>query len=233
MTEGFTFNGTHTGELGLRLIDRSAPTPTKRLIQEDVAFMNGVHDFSRILGEDTYENREISYSFLIPERRYRNRAHAETVIKNRYMQGGIGELDDTHDPNYTYRGQCIDVDVTDDWQSHKLDVTITFDVYPFKIAKLAEGNDIWDTFNFDLDVMQDVSFEVDGTKNITLYNNGIPSVRPKIEVTGNLTITNGTTSVTLNSQTFESDQFRLMPGENDLTLEGNGTVTFTFYKELI
>lgn len=233
MAEGFIFSDFNSSEYGLRLVGRSAPTPSKKSIIEEMAFMNGVHDFSRILGEDSYDNRELSFSFVIPERDYDRRKHSQTVIENRLMKPGIQKLYDTHDLNYHFLGKCIDVSVDDNWRANKLDVTVTFDCYPFKIANEHEGADIWDTFNFELDYAQDTEYEVNGSRLITLYNAGVPSVVPEITANGEVTVSNGQRQATINNSTFKNIGFRLMPGENQLTLSGQGTVSFRFYKELI
>ena len=112
-------------------------------------------------------------------------------------------------------------------------LTVEFTAYPFMIAELAEGNDIWDTFNFELDVAQITEFTVDGTLDIVLYNVGTPNLTPTIEASSPMTIKMGGKTFNVPEGKSESLDFVLNPGENDLTLTGNGTIKFLFYKELI
>lgn len=233
ITERVTFGDFDSKALNMWLISRSAPTPAKNEVIESVAFMNGVYDFSRILGEDSYQNRPITYTFHIYERDRDYRKHNQTVLENRLMKHGVIKLEDTYDANYHYLGKCVSVSTEDDHIYGRLIITIEFDCYPFKIAKQAEGNDIWDIFNFDLDYAQDTEYEVNGSRSITLYNAGIPSVVPEITVSGEITVSNGQRQSTINNSIFKNIGFRLMPGENQLTLSGQGTVSFHFYKELI
>ena len=116
---------------------------------------------------------------------------------------------------------------------NRLIVVVEFDCYPFKISKLKEGHDIWDEFNFELDVAQEVEHTVNGTKEITLYNVSTPSVVPSIIASSEMTIEKGAVSVTVPPGTSKSELLRLNAGENKLKVTGNGTIEFDFYKELI
>lgn len=156
--EGFAFNGFDTTKNDMFLLSRSAPTPGEKAVVESIPFMNGVHDFSMMLGERVFDNRPITYTFTMSEREYRRRKVIQTKLENALMGSGVQQLQDTHDPDYYYLGKCVSVDTEDDHVYGRLNITVEFDCYPFKISKLPEGNDVWDTFNFELDVAQPVSF---------------------------------------------------------------------------
>ena len=163
--EGFKFNGFDTTENDMYLISRSAPTPSEKEIIEDIPFVQGVYDFSNILGERIFDNRTISYTFQIYERDYEQRKHEQTVLQNKLMNTHITQLEDTHDSSYYYLGKCVSVGVEEDHEYGRLIVNIDFDCYPFKISKLPEGHDIWDEFNFELDVAQEMQYTMDGEYN--------------------------------------------------------------------
>ena len=231
--EGITFNGFDTREYDMHLIERSAPTPQEKEIIESVPFAHGVYDFSNILGERIFDNRPISYTFQIYEHDYDRRKHEQTVLENNLLGTHITMLEDSYDEDYYYLGKCVSVNTTDDHVYNRLIVVVEFDCYPFKISKLPEGHDIWDEFNFELDIAQIVKHEVSGTKEIVLYNAGTPSVVPTIIASSEFTIEKGTVSVTVPSGTSKSDLIRLQSGENKLKVTGNGTIEFNFHKELI
>ena len=231
--EGITFNGFDTRENDMHLIDRSAPTPAEKEIIESVPFAHGVYDFSNILGERIFDNRPISYTFQIYEHDYDRRKHEQTVLENKLLGTHITRLEDSYDEDYYYLGKCVSVNTTDDHVYNRLIVVVEFDCYPFKISKLPEGHDIWDEFNFELDVAQVIEFGVNGTRDITLYNAGASSVVPTIIASSEFTIEKGTVSVTVPSGASKSDLIRLQSGENKLKVTGNGTIEFDFYKELI
>src|SRR5699024_6311798 len=164
---------------------------------------------------------------------YDIRKHDQTVLENKLMGTHSTHLYDTHDPSYYYLGKCVAVNTEDDHINGRLVVTIDFDCYPFKISKLPEGHDIWDEFNFELDVAQVVKHEVSGTKEVTLYNAGASSIVPTITTSSEFTIEIDTVSVTMRVGTHKSELIRLKPGENRIMLIGNGTIEFNFHKELI
>ena len=231
--EGITFNDFDTRENDMHLIDRSAPTPQEKEIIESVPFAHGVYDFSNILGERIFNNRTISYTFHIHEHDYDHRKHDQTVLENKLLGTHIARLEDSYDENYYYLGKCVSINTTDDHVYNRLIVNIDFDCYPFKISKLKEGHDIWDEFNFELDVAQIPAFEVNGSREVTLYNAGASSVVPTIKTNSEFTIEIDTISVTVSAGTHKSELVRLRKGENRIMLTGNGAIEFDFYKELI
>src|SRR5699024_8424497 len=180
-----------------------------------------------------FDNRPISYTFQIYEHDYDRRKHEQTVLENKLLGTHITTLEDSYDEDYYYLGKCVSINTTDDHVYNRLIVVVEFDCYPFKISKLSEGHDIWDEFNFELDIAQIVKHEVSGTKEIVLYNVGTPSVVPTIIASSEFTIEKDTVSVTVPSGTSKSNLIRLQSGENKLKVTGNGTIEFDFYKELI
>lgn len=231
--EGFYFNGIHTNDFNLRLKERQAPTPEEKSIIEDVPFMQGVYDFSMILGERVYSNRPLSYQFEVYNNRYNNRKVLETKLKNWLMNSWISKLYDTHDYGYYWLAKCTNVSVNDDHPGNKLVVGVTFDAYPFMKSNLEEGHDIWDEFNFELDYAQSNEFEINGSKNISLFNIGSTGVVPTVTTNSQMSIIKEGVTYTIPIGESKSGSFRLSVGENDMTVSGNGTIKFSFYKELL
>lgn len=143
----------------MHLLERSAPTPARKEKRESLAYMQGDYDFSGLDGQEYHESRELSYTFYVLERDYDYRKHNQTVIENELMRYGEIPLYDSYSVGYYYHAKCMGVRVTDDHLSNRLIIEITFKGYPFKTSILPEGHDIWDLFNFDLDVSQSTSFE--------------------------------------------------------------------------
>ena len=231
--EYIQFGGFDSRGYDMRLVERTAPTPTEKSKTESVPFMHGHYDFGSILGERLFENRPISYTFHINERDVTRRKHTQTALENRLMREGITTLVDTYSPNYFYRGKVTSVSTTDDHVYKRLIVQIEFDCYPFKVSQIAEGSDIWDTFNFELDVMQDVEYQINGTVTVTLINPGTPSVAPKVTVSSGMTVQFVNQLYTFPAGTSKNEGLRLHSGENTLVIIGNGTISFNFYKELM
>lgn len=231
--EGFTFVNENTAHRKLRLIDRSAPSPPEKTIIENLPFVQGVYDFSTMLGERIFENRDITYRFNLFEREYGNRKIAEIKLKQWLMKNDIGPLYDTHSIGYYWLGKFTSVTVEDDHKSGVLVATVVFNCYPFMIGILAEGNDIWDDFNFELDAAHNVEFTVSGRKKINLLNVGANSVVPTITTNVAMIIIKDEVTYNVSAGTIKDDLFRLQIGENPMVIQGTGTIKFTFYKEVL
>lgn len=231
--EGFKYAGIHTKEYGMSLMSRSAPSPDEKTITEEVPFMHGIYDFSMILGEKFYRNRPLSFTFETYERNYEYRKVDETVLTNWLMKPGYSPLYDDHAEGYYWMAKCTGVTVNDDHAGGRLLITVNFDAYPFKKATLPEGHDIWDDFNFELDVAQPVEYTVNGSESINLLNVGSCSVVPTITTSSPMTIKKDNVIYSIPQGETKDESFRLMIGDNPMTIEGNGIIKFTFYKELI
>lgn len=231
--EYIQFGSFDSREYGMRLVERSAPTPSEKEKKESVPFMHGHYDFGSILGERLFENRPVSYTFHLNEKNYSKRKHTQTSLENKLMREGVTTLVDTYSPNYFYRGKCTSVSTADDHVYKRLIVNVEFDCYPFKVSQTAEGSDIWDTFNFELDVMQNVDYTINGTEIITLINPGTPSVSPQVTTSSEMTIQFENQLYVFPAGTSKNEGMRLHSGENDLIITGNGTIAFNFYKELM
>ena len=66
LQNGITINGKHSyRDFGLFVSKKVVEMPSVKRIRETVPYMNGSHDFSKLNGELTYEDRIISYTFDI------------------------------------------------------------------------------------------------------------------------------------------------------------------------
>lgn len=168
MMYGIRFNGKHSwNDLGITMgTEREIGHPSKMKIIKRPPFSNTDIDFSEIYGSQAYENRTLKYSFNTVDWFGKNTAEAmsttKTVLANWLMNSnGKQPLYDDLYPNYYFLAEVEEgVSIEEDWNRGLL--TVTFTAYPFMIHELPEGNDIWDTFNFELDVAQKTDFTMDG-----------------------------------------------------------------------
>lgn len=230
---GITKGNKHSyDDFGLRMISRELNPPSKNKIKETVPFLNGSYDFSSLYGENTYGERKIKYVF---DFRYTNKLDfisKQTAISEWFNNGFKEPLYDDLIPGYYFLAECEDsIEFS---EGHvECGVTVTFNAYPFKISTLQDGHDIWDEFNFELDMVQDTKFTINGTQTINLYNNGSIGVNPIIICSSEMKIMKGSTTYNLLPGTSKSFSFKLDKGLNKLTITGNGTVEFKWYKELL
>lgn len=219
-------------DFGIKILSRSISIPSKRKIKDTVPFMNGSYDFSLLYGEQTYDEREITYTFSLPKKDKVKLNMLKIKIIEWLYDGIQSKIYDDQFPNFHFLAECTDIDYDESFYNYA-QLTATFIAYPFKISTLQDGHDIWDEFNFELDMIQDTKFDVIGSKSITLYNNSIIGIYPTVICDNNFeVIKNGITySFTLGE--VKSFNFKLDKGENNLLLKGNGAIEFKWSKEVL
>lgn len=195
--------------------------PKKVKLLKDVPFSNVEYDFSTIYGEQTYENRQVKYVI--------NAVHKDTIenigmhsVANAIIDWVMSSdrmqpLFDDQDPNYHFLGEVREAaELTDSFDFGG--ISIVFDCYPYRIKNIAEGNDIWDDFNFNEDIAQDVKYNVEGSRSVNVINISAHAVEYKVITTGDVTYTG--------PELMEK-------GSNQFVFNGNGTSEIVWYREVI
>ena len=229
---GIVKGGKHSyDDFGLTMRDATTETKKKNKTLVKIPFMNGSYDFSSLYGGQTYEEEARTYEFnLIAKDKY-DLEIQKIRISDWLLDGEQVEIYDDLLVGYHRLAECVDLSFEENHNYAK--VIANFRTYPFKIRNEYEGDDVWDTFNFELDVAQDVKFTVESFKREVLINNGSNVVTPVVVCSAPMT-------VTLNNKTFKFPEgeskdyrFRLKKGDNPLKIEGNGTIEFKFRKEVL
>ena len=228
---GFKFNNKHTNDFGLILLEREISPPSKNKIKSSVPFMNGSYDFSELYGEQSFGERTLKYKFDVSHYNHELLMYKVAELQNWLLGVGQEKLYDDDYKNLLFKAECTDISSTDD--NHIGEISITFTAYPFMISDYYEGNDIWDIFNFEIDVAQEVKFNIDGSKDINLINTGIIKVYPTITCDSDMEIIRDNITYKISKGISKSWNFALNKGENKLTVKGNGNIEFKFKKELI
>lgn len=231
---GITFNNKHSNnDFGLRVIEKNIGNPTKIKNKERVPFSNQIYDFSGVYGGQEYEERPLTYVFELKDYEKVDLSIKKIEILNWLMKPAEKiELIDDYIPGYYFLAEVEDNIDFDELRFRGI-ITVNFTAYPFKISELNEGNDIWDTFNFLLDYAQVTEFEVNGTKEITLYNSGVGTIKPIIKTSAPMQIIKDNTTYDLPAGESASYDFMLVELKNLITIKGNGIISFHFRKELI
>ena len=231
--EGIIFDRFDSKRHGLYLVERDAPSPSEKEITEDIPFMQGVHDFSMILGERIFDNRDITYVFKKYNIHYENRKTLENKIKDELMSVGQNKIIDTHDPVYYWFGKAKSVKVDDDHEKNKLVVTIVFDCYPFLLKNNAYFDDVWDTFNFDYDVANWSRYRINGKRTITLINTGSTAVSPTVISSSPMTAIIDGETYSIPAGTSSNVFIKISRGKNKIVVTGNGDISVLFRMELM
>ena len=186
---GITFNGRHSfNDMGYKILsNREIKSPSKIKVKKSVPYMNGSYDFSNLYGGNCFTDRVLEYTFLLKATSNKNLEAVRMDCENWLM--GTNEQTKLIDDNmnlYYYLAECESVKFEDMGLIGKL--TATFNAYPFRLYGWVEGNDLWDRFNFELDVSQEVKFNIEGSKDIVLYNQGATHVKPTIIASSDMEI---------------------------------------------
>ena len=231
---GITFNGRHSfNDMGYKILsNREIKAPSKIKVKKSVPYMNGSYDFSNLYGGNCFTDRVLEYTFLLKATSNKNLEAVRMDCENWLM--GTNEQTKLIDDNmnlYYYLAECENIEFEDMGLTGKL--TATFNAYPFRLYGWVEGNDLWDRFNFELDVSQEVKFNIEGSKDIVLYNQGATHVKPTIIASSDMEIVKDDITYSIEKGTTNDWQFVLGVGENHLTVKGTGTIEFKFRKEVL
>lgn len=223
MSYSFTYLGKRPEDFDeyAKMFTHDIGYPKKVKLLKDVPFSNVEYDFSTIYGEQTYENRQVKYVI--------NAVHKDTIenIGMHYVANAIIDwvmssdtmqpLFDDQDPNYHFLGEVREAaELTDSFDFGG--ISIVFDCYPYRIRNIAEGNDIWDSFDLLDGFAQDVKYDIDGTRTVNVLNLSDHSVEYKVNTTGNVTYTGPNI---------------MGKGDNEFVFNGKGTAEIVWYREVI
>src|SRR5699024_153852 len=123
---------------------RNIGNPNKKKILEEVPFSNKLLDFSELYGEQTYEERPISYVLnLIGTQPKEESAYwLQTIMTNLLMDKSQFKLYDDIFPGYYFLAEVREgTSFTPNVYAGKLQVDFT--AYPFKIKEAREGSPYW------------------------------------------------------------------------------------------
>ena len=214
LAEGIRINNKHSyGDFGLYLKSRNIGLPEKKSIRQTVPFMNGYYDFSALNSAPAWGERIIEYSFEVTNE---NTVDLDYFVS--YLMDWLGNVHDADiydDTTYGYHwhGSYENADVKWDDSGLYAEITVSFVVHPFKIADAAT-----------------VHTMTAGT--YTINNTGM-AVAPivKSSAVAAIQIGNYVSSIPANEEIrLEIDLAR---GENTVLVTGTGTVTFSYFVEVL
>lgn len=228
---GVDFNGHHSSEFGLiALKGKKVGMPAKNKILVEIPFSNSKIDLSNIYGGPYFEERTYTQVFHLQVDQYdKERLYILWTKIVNWLMGTKSKVPLYDDVMHSYYYLAeVQKAPTFDEMLHWGTLTVEWQCYPFRISALQEGNDVWDTFCFDLDVAQEVSFDVSGSLQVTIINNGETQVDMTVKASAPMTVS--TTSVSAGTT---KDAIALPVGTNNFAITGTGHIDFIFYKELI
>lgn len=155
----FEFNGKSTRYFGLTIgrgVEIGYPDKNKKI--EPLAWTNVQYDFSNLYGSQQYTNRLLKFPIHIMNKSESSIYFQNTKILKWLMSVGRQPFYYSEIPGYYFMAEVVSDVEYDLRHVHDGVLEIVFECYPFMIDAMPEGHDIWDLFNFDLDVSQPTKF---------------------------------------------------------------------------
>lgn len=221
-------------DFGLTIKVKEIGNPAKKKRRIAIPNGNGYYDYAAILGEQ-YGERQLKYTFNVADFRTLHKTDMNLLkvrALNWLVPGTQRKMIDDAIPGYYFIAEVQEAPTfSEDGGIGTL--TVNFTAYPFKISDKLEGDDIWDDFNFELDIAQMTEINVDGSRSVTIINSSAIRLSPDIDVTGDVTVNLNGQTVDFNAGSYSRTPIKLNRGDNLITLSGKGTVHFKFRKELL
>ena len=228
---GITFNGKHSyDDYDLFIMSKSIQSAAKKKIKIDVPFMNGSYDFSTLgsNGEVVYSQREISIKFGMFTRNRKLLYMKYSKILEWLQDTGQQKLIFDEIKDYYFMAEVESVPTFQEIIMFG-ELEVKFIADPFKVGVDFALNNIWDTFNFEEDYLQNSDYDIVGTKTITLYNPG-RLVMPVINVTSAMTLTYNSKTYNLIIGDNKLYGLKIVNGANTIIINGTGHIKILFKK---
>lgn len=214
MTDGIRINDKHSyGDFGLYLKSRNISLPKKKNIRETVPFMNGYYDFSALNGSPAWDERTIEYAFDV--------TNDNPVDLDYFVSYVLDWLGNAHDVDirddtvygYHWHGSYDSANVKWDDSGMQAEISVSFVVHPFKIADNPTTHSL-----------------TAGTH--TIINSGM-AVAPYVQSDASAAIQIGTYVSSIPANELIQLEIDLKRGGNTVLVTGEGTVTFSYYEEVL
>lgn len=222
--------------------------PEPKTISVDIPSGDGEIDLSEaITGYPVYSNRKGSLSFrFVDNPSYRKVLNRRNEIAS-FLHGRTMQMILDEEPEYFYTGRFQLNDMSYKGKSDYADVTISYNVKPYKYSITTSASDdwLWDPFNFETGVIQKAIFasiavDTDGW----YFINNLHDVVGDSPVTPTVTVTDNTGNVTIRlydsvTQQWSSDfvftsgaeerySFVITKRHTRMAFKGHATVSINF-----
>lgn len=231
---GLTFNLKHSyNDFRLILNSRTISTPAKKKIKVDIPGMDSVYDFSTVAsnGELIFTQRAIQCVFTLLAHS-KHELHSSLSRVAEWLQDAPQGQLVFDDISYFYFLAEVEDNIELNEKNSTAEITVSFIAEPFKTSFDYVGSTLWDTFNFDEDVLQDTSFDVVTTKTVTIYNTG-RLITPLINCSAPMSVLFSGVTYPLVAGANTPYGLKLLNGDNTLIVNGTGTISILFYKVVL
>ena len=234
---GIRFNGHHSSEFGLDVLDnKQISFPSKNKVLVGIPHSSMIYDFSTVTGVQPYKERDFTIPFNIIDRSLWTK-DSMYEMWTRVLAWLMGpnkktELIDDVMSRYYYMAEVQDAPDFDELRFRGT-LTVKFKCYPFRIATIRDFNGFWDPFSLEDGIDLDSDFIINGNTEIVFINAGITKIVPLVSASSEMNIIKNGVTFTIPQGNSKSSDLFLDVGLNVMTVLGNGTLSFTFYSEVI
>lgn len=214
---GVTLGEYHTADdWGLILNAKTINPPDPKYVKIAVDGRDGDLNLSRSLtGELKYNNREISFTFLLTEGTQGARENLINEIIN-LVHGNELQIIEPDDLDHYFIGECNVNTIYNDKAYGSFIISANCEPYRYRVTESSREVNLSST-----------------ATDIVLTNGGRKILIPTVIVNGSVNLKIGATSVSLASGTHKITEFKLTPGSNLVTVSGSGTVAFKYREAVI
>ena len=206
--KGITFGNYHSyNNLKLILTHKEIGSPAVKTNKVDIPGADSSLDLTDFFGEPKYEDVTHKFEFTTIEPQSDFLTQYSTIKNAIHGKKVRIILDD--DPTFFYLGRCHVSSFTSEKGIGTISVECECEPYKYKLAETV------------------VTRTLNGTEVITLTNARKRAV-PSIKSTATMTIVFGSDTWTAGAGTYVIPEFELAEGENNVTVTGAGSITFTW-----
>lgn len=195
------------------IAERKIGMPAKKKIKETVPFSNITHDFSRINGEQYWEERTLEYVFELTASTPEELEELKQAFANWVMNVAAEEIHDPHIPDFHFLGTFDDIDPADDEGLDKTTITVKFTAYPYMIANAQK--------------QYSVEVPAGEEETLTVVNGSSHRIVPTIITDASVVLKIGTTSYAVGEGTSTDDRLKLASGVTSVVVQNAGTAAAT------
>lgn len=210
------------------LVPTSRPVvnpPKARTKYIEVPGADGFIDLSDMLtGQILYDNREGSWEFIVqPGQMLWSKVYSEIM---QYIHGNFLKIILEDDPDFYYEGRLF----VNQWLSDKNEskITIGYNLAPYKKYSLESRTWIWDTFNFETDIIREYKdMLVDGKLIVNVVGEKMASI-PTIISSSDITLIFNGKEYSLKKGMNRNENIVIHNGKNPMTFLGYAKVSIDF-----
>lgn len=204
--KGITFGELHSyRDLNLILSEKEIGAPSVKEKKVDIEGADGSIDYTDFFGGPKYGDvtHKFTFSTIVPRSEFLTQYSS---IKNA-LHGRKLRIILDDDSGFFYVGRCYVSSFTDEKGVGKITVDCDCEPYRYKLTETV------------------VTRALNGTEVVTLTNSRKRAV-PSVTVSADMTIAFGGGTWTLSAGMYTIPDLELVEGENHVTVNGNGNITF-------